>query len=67
MLDKAKKLDNIFYFKREDDRMKTFGAEDMWPGWRQFFLFLQPFIPNVEFVVNIKDEPRVLKNNCKLD
>ena len=67
MIKKAKQFDYSFKFKNKDHVM-TEADLDLRPKYKQFFINLAPYLPDMEFVVNLNDEPRVLKRQeCRAE
>ena len=70
MLNKLKKLKRSFYFTVKDHIMTSSwvrdkrNANEVWDNWRQYFISLAPHLPDMEFLVNLYDEPRILKRKC---
>ena len=56
-----KKIENNCTVKNKNI---TFNGHQMRKTWMYFLLSLGEYLPDMEFVVNFFDEPRVLKGKC---
>ena len=59
---------NIRFTVKNRIMTKTGGeklANQLQKQYIELFMEVGPFLPDVEFYVNVFDEPRVLKNSCQ--
>lgn len=64
MVRKAAEIKDTFLIKIKSHRVIS---KDLHFLYRRFFSSIAPYLPDMEFVINWSDHPRILKHKCRPD